>query len=102
MRSFHASVTDLSLNQRVEKYCASRGLSPEETMTARMDAFKHIGEANGIEFDEYLLEPYQQFLAGEPKITFTAAPNQPISLSQIDLYKPSDVPALLNLSASIP
>jgi hypothetical protein len=91
--------TDRSLNGRVRKYCRSLGLSDEETLKAQMDAFKFYGETNGIEFDEYLLDPYLQFLNGKQRITITAKPNEPIAMSQIDLYKASDVPALLNLEA---
>lgn len=91
--------TDRSLNDRVRKYCKQMGLSEEEIVTAQMDTFKFVGEMYGIEFDEYMLTPYLQFLNGKERITITAKPNSPIALSQIDLYKASDVPALLNLEA---
>lgn len=91
--------TDRSLNARVRKYCKSLGLSDDETLKAQMDTFKFYGETNGIVFDEYLLEPYMDFLKGKERITITARPNEPIAMSQIDLYKASDVPALLNLEA---
>lgn len=92
--------TDRSLNERVRKYCRSLGLSDDQIVTAQMDAFKFYGESNGIEFDEYLLTPYEEFLAGKQRIVITAKPNEPIAMTQIDLYKPSDVPALLNLEAT--
>jgi len=91
--------TDQSLNDRVEIYCGKRGLSPAETLQAQMDAFKYSGESNGIEFDDLILEPYQEFLEGKSKLFVTARPTKPIAFSQIDLYKPSDVPALLKLEA---
>ena len=102
MRSLEATFTDLSIIQRSEDYCASLGLTPGEILAAQLAAFNYIGESNGIVFDEYVIEPYKEFLATQSSITFTAKPNEPISLSQIDLYKPSDVPALLNLSATVP
>lgn len=92
--------TDRSLNDRVEKYCRLRGLSAEETLKAQMDAFKYSGQYNGIEFDEFMLDPYAEFLAGKSTLEVTAQPNEPVAFSQIDLYKASDVPALLNLEAS--
>ena len=101
MRSIEAEFTDLSLNQRVEQYCGRRGLTTEQTLNAQLDAFEYFGESNGIVFDEYLLEPYQEFLRGKSTIVFTAQPGEPVNFSHIDLYKPSDVPALLNLSASV-
>jgi hypothetical protein len=91
--------TDRSLNSRIRKLCKSLGLSDEQTLEAQMDAFKFQGESNGIVFDDYMLVPYLEFLKGKERIKFTAKPNEPIAMSQIDLYKPSDVPALLNLEA---
>lgn len=93
-------LTDLSINERVREYCARLGVSPEDTLQAQLDAFNFVGEANGIEFDEYMVDPYLEFLAGKSKLVVTAQPREPISLTQIELYKPSDVPALLNLSAA--
>jgi len=91
--------TDRSLNQRVTKYCGQRGLSAADTLRAQIDSFKYVGETNGIEFDEYLLDPYKEFILGKSTLVVTARPSEPIAFSQIDLYKPSDVPALLNLAA---
>ena len=36
---------------------------------------------------------------GKSTLVITAQPTNPIAFSQIDLYSPSDVPALLNLAA---
>lgn len=47
------------------------------------------------------MEPYERFLAGGSRFVLTAKPSKPIALTQIDLYKPEDVPALLNLSAEV-
>ena len=91
---------DRSLNERVRSYCAKRGLTPEETFKAQMDAFKYSGEFNGIIFDEFMLDPYTEFLEGKSTLAVTARPTEPIAFSQIDLYNPADVPALLNLEAT--
>lgn len=92
-------VTDRSLNERVNQYCEQRGLSRAETLKAQIDSFKFVGESNGIEFDQYMLDPYKEFVLGKSTLVVTAKPTEPIAFSQIDLYKPSDVPALLNLAA---
>lgn len=92
---------DLSLKSRVQKLCAENGLTPEQTVAAQLETLMFYGESNGIVFDEYVIEPYREFLKDKSTIRFTAQPNSPITVSQIDLYKPSDVPALLNLSASV-
>jgi hypothetical protein len=99
LRDMPVEYTDRSLVQRVAKYCGQRGLSADETMHAQIDSFKFVGESNGIEFDEYMLDPHKEFLAGKSTLVVTARPSEPIAFSQIDLYKPSDVPALLNLAA---
>jgi hypothetical protein len=93
-------LTDRSLNERVSEYCERLGLSPEETLQARLDALHFVGENNGIVFDEYIIGPYKEYLAGKTTLVVTAQPSNPVDLTQIGLYKPSDVPALLNLSAT--
>ena len=98
--SMRVEFTDRSLNSRVVEYCGALGLSPLETLRAQVDSFKYIGSNNGIEFDQYMLDPYKEFLKGKSTLVVTAKPNEPIAFSQIDLYKPSDVPALLNLAAA--
>jgi hypothetical protein len=100
LASLHLEMTDRSLNERVVEYCSRRGLSKDEILQAQLETFKFIGEENGVEFDEYLLDPYLEFIGGKSRLIVTARPNEPIAFSQIDLYKPSDVPALLNLEAT--
>ena len=100
MKSMRLEYTDRSLNERIHKNCARRGLSDEEIITAQIETFKQVGLENGIEFDDYVLSPYVEFLKGKDTLVITADPREPIALSQIDLYKPSDVPALLQLEAS--
>lgn len=90
---------DRSLKERVNKYCTRLGLSAEQILQAQMDAFGYYGVSNGVEFDDYMLVPYREFLNGKSTILITAKPNEPVAMSHIDLYKPSDVPALLNLEA---
>ena len=99
LRDVHIEFTDRSLNERVSRHCQQQGLSEVETLEAQLDSFKFIGRSNGIEFDQYILDPYKEFLLGRPTLVVTARPNNPIAFSQIDLYKASDVPALLNLAA---
>lgn len=90
---------DRSLNQRTGELCARAGLSLDEVLAAQLDAFNTFGEKSGIVFDEEIIEPYKEFLAGKDTFVVTARPHEPLNMSQIDLYKPSDVPALLNLTA---
>ena len=92
--------TDKSLNDRIRKNCERAGLDADQIVAAQIEAFSYDAEELGIVYDEYVLEPYKEFLAGKSVFVMTAKPTEPIAFSQIDLYKPSDVPALLNLSAS--
>jgi hypothetical protein len=89
---------DQSLNERTAGLCARKGLSESEIEHAQIDSLLASGLENGIEFDDYVIGPYKEFLAGKSTFILTAKPSEPINLSQLDLYKPSDVPALLNLS----
>ncbi len=90
---------DRSLKDRVSAYCRRLGLSPEAVIDAQIDAFRYIGNQVGIEFDDYVMDPYREFLGSKSTLVVTAKPVDPIPLSSIALYKPSDVPALLQLSA---
>lgn len=89
---------DRSLNERTASLCARNGLSDREIVDAQIDTLRASGLDAGIEFDDYVIEPYREFLGGKSTFVLTAKPNEPLSLTQIRLYKPSDVPALLNLS----
>ncbi len=89
---------DRSLNERTARLCARNGLSESDIENAQIDSLLASGMKNGIQFDDYVIEPYKEFLAGKSTFILTAKPSEPINLSQLDLYKPSDVPALLNLA----
>jgi hypothetical protein len=99
LRSLHLEYTDRSLNSRVSRYCEERGLSAADVLRAQIDSFKQVGEMYGIEFDQYIIDPYKELLLGKSALVVTAQPTNPVAFSQIDLYAPSDVPALLNLAA---
>jgi len=99
LAAMRIEVTDRSLNRRIEKYCTELGLSPEQIERAHLDSLAYIGEQFGIEFDEYVIEPYRQFIAGKSTFIATVKPRRPLYLSRIENYRPSDVPALLNLEA---
>lgn len=99
MKDMRVVFEDQSLNSRVEEFCGQLGLSKEDVQAAQLEKLRYMGEVYGIEFDEYVVEPFIEFLGGKSTLVVTARPSEPVSLSQISLYKPSDVPALLDLSA---
>ena len=91
---------DRSLEERVMKLCTEvEKLTNDSVIAARVDAFQAVAGTNGIEFDEYVIGPYVEFLHGKDRFVITAQPIEPVNLLQLGMYKPSDVPALLNLTA---
>ena len=52
-----------------------------------------------MELDAPLIQPYMDFLHGKQRFTLISAPPRPIDLTRVSLYRPSDVPNLLNLTA---
>lgn len=90
---------DQSLDQRTSRLCERAGLTPEQVLAAKIETFLYFGEDNGVVFDEQIVEPYKDFLQGKSTFVLEAKPHEPVTMSQIGLYKPSDVPALLNLTA---
>ena len=101
MSEMRIEYTDDSMGERITAYCQRRGLSDDEIHLAMIDSFEFMGQQYGVEFDEYVLDPYIEFLSGGRTFVISAKPNEPVSLSQISLYNPKDVPALLQLSAEV-
>ena len=99
MAEMHIEYTDQSLNGRMARYCESMGLTEEQFQAAMIESFRFFGTQQGVEFDEYVMEPYAEFLDGKQTFIVTANPREPVTISQIGLYAPADVPALLELSA---
>lgn len=100
LKSLRIDYTDRSLNKRIRKYCAQLGLTSGQTLAAHLDALNYFGETNGIVFDDLILNPYKEFLAGKPRLVITANPVDPVDFAEIAFYNPTDVPALLNLAAT--
>ena len=92
--------TDLSLDQRTTRMCERAGLNTDQVLAAKLETFLSLGADSGVVFDEQIVEPYKEFLRGKSTFVLEAKPHEPVTMSQIGLYKPSDVPALLNLTAS--
>ena len=100
MSSLNMELLDQSLNARIKKYCTELGLTAAQITAAHINALQYFGSTNGILFDDYVVEPYKRFLDGKPTLIVTAKPREPLDLADISKYKPSDVPALLNLEAA--
>ena len=90
---------DRSLNGRIMKYCAEQQVTPEDVIAAQLREIQATARESGMELDAMIMQPYTDFLLGKPRFTITAEPARPVDLTRISLYKPSDVPNLLNLTA---
>ena len=90
---------DKSLNSRIMKYCAEQQVTAEDVIAAQLREIQVLALDNGMELDAMIIQPYTDFLLGKQRFTITAEPPRPVDLTRISLYKPSDVPNLLNLTA---
>ena len=90
---------DRSWNGRVMKYCNELDVPAEDVLAAQLREMHALARENGMELDALITQPYTDFLLGKQRFTLIAQPLKPVDLTQLSLYKPSDVPNLLNLSA---
>jgi hypothetical protein len=90
---------DRSLNERIVKRCAELDVTRDDVVAAQIREIQAVAREAGMELDAMLLEPYTDFLLGKRRFTVTSAPPRPVDLTRVSLYKPSDVPNLLNLTA---
>lgn len=90
---------DHSLNTRILKHCAEQQVTAEDVIAAQLREIQAVARETGMELDAMIIQPYTDFLLGKERFTITAEPARPVDLTRISLYKPSDVPNLLNLTA---
>jgi hypothetical protein len=90
---------DQSLNDRIVAHCAEQKVTRDDVLAAQLREVQALALNSGMELDAMLIEPYTDFLLGKRRFTLTSAPPKPVDLSRVSLYKPSDVPNLLNLTA---
>jgi hypothetical protein len=91
--------TDRSLNGRIMKHCAEQQVTAEDVIAAQLREVQTLARETGMELDALIMQPYTDFLLGKQRFTLTSQPTKPVDLTRISLYKPSDVPNLLNLTA---
>jgi hypothetical protein len=90
---------DRSLNERIVKHCAEQQVTREDVIAAQLREIQAVALERGMELDAMIIEPYADFLHGKQRFTLISAPPKPVDLTRVSLYKPSDVPNLLNLTA---
>ena len=93
---------DRSMNARIMKSCTEEhGVSAEEVLAAQKAELQTLARSYKIELDPAILDPYTEFLHGKQRFTLISKPLEPVDLRHVKLYKPSDVPNLLNLMAEV-
>jgi hypothetical protein len=93
---------DRSMNGRIMKRCTEQhGVTADEVLAAQTLELQTLARNSGMELDPAILDPYAAFLQGRQRFTITSKPLEPVDLRHIKLYKPSDVPNLLNLMAEV-
>ena len=90
---------DQSLNERIMKHCAERQVTPEDVLAVQLREANELAREAGMELDALIIQPYTDFLLGKQRFTLTSQPPRPVDLTRLSLYKRSDVPNLLNLTA---
>jgi hypothetical protein len=90
---------DQSLNSRIMKHCAEQQVTPEDVIAVQLRELQQLAGDAGMELDALIVQPYTDFLLGKQRFTVTSQPTKPVDLTRLSLYKPSDVPHLLNLTA---
>jgi hypothetical protein len=90
---------DQSLNGRIVKHCAEQQVAPEDVIAVQLRDVHELARRSGMELDALIIQPYTDFLLGKQRFTLISQPPKPIDLTRLGLYKPSDVPNLLNLTA---
>ena len=95
-------INDDSLMDRISAHCTESGeLRAEEVTDAHLEHFVEVMSESGIVPDEPLLAAYRDYVDSPGTFVMTAAPRQPVDLTQLQFYKSSDVPDLLNLNARV-
>lgn len=94
-------LSDAGYFQRVYASCEEQGVSRDEVAALLMADASGPVEGLPMQLDQPLLDAYARFLEGGSSIVFTAEPREPKKLGYLALYDPLDVPAVLNLNATV-
>lgn len=91
---------DRSMTRRFAEYCAKHEGEALEAHIAGQTAFlQRMLKKNGMELTPDLIQAYQNFLRSPNELIVRMAPLEPVDPSTFHVYKPIDIPALLNMSA---
>lgn len=98
LQSVAVMVQDQGYNERLVEYCAtSQNISREDFINIHVATLKSALEEQGIRLGEKLFDVYRYYLNVEGPLTFKMYPGSLQKLANMQMYKPSDIPALLGL-----
>lgn len=98
MTGFALRGTDISYGDRTYERCAALGVDRATAKKALLNQTLRSFEEMGFVPDERLLEPLRASAEAEHKhFRVIGDPPQPVDLSRMNLYSPTDMPALLGV-----
>lgn len=98
LKLISVSVEDEGYNARLVEHCAaSQNINNDEFITIHMAALRTALGEQGITLGENLFDAYNYYLQSKGELMFQMRPGSLQQLSNLDMYKPRDIPGLLDL-----
>lgn len=98
LREIAVEVADQGYNGRFIRYCAEMDqISEEAFIGAHLGALHNALREQGVTLGDSLYRVYEYYLRAQGPITFAIYPDSMERLANLQLYKPADIPRLLNM-----
>ena len=98
LKRISVSLDDEGYNARLVEHCAaSQGISGDDFIILHMAMLRSALAEQGVKLGENLYEVYRYYLNSEGPLKFQMYPDSLQQLTNMDMFKPSDLPALLGL-----
>jgi len=98
LKSISVSLEDEGYNARLIEHCAaSQDISGDDFIILHMAMLRSALSDQGVQLGENLYEIYRYYLNAEGPLKFQMYPDSMQQLANMDMFKPSDLPALLGL-----
>jgi len=98
LKRISVSLEDEGYNARLVEHCAaSQDISGDDFIVLHMAMLRSALAEQGVQLGENLYEVYRYYLNSEGPLKFQMYPDSMQQLANMDMFKPSDLPALLGL-----
>jgi len=98
LKRISISLEDEGYNKRLVDHCAaSQDVSGDDFIILHMAMLRSALAEQGVQLGENLFEVYRYYLNSEGPLKFQMYPDSIQRLANMDMFKPSDLPALLGL-----